>query len=254
MKEFMNENNQVHEFGCAMVGFEFPEIATIHEHILPEDIYFEEGDNSFGLETEPHITLLFGIHSDKVEDIDVMEICNTSYCDLILENASLFESKKYDVLKFDCHSETLDNINNDLKQLPHTNDYPEYHAHCTIAYLKAGKGAKYVNLLEGLKFKVKPNKIIYSKPAGEKVFYEILTPEMPSEPFKFGLIAVDPEFPDMILHFCGYWKKPADVDIENLYNELMSDPTFGLIGKNFIVIEAPQELVNHYIEIVKNRT
>jgi hypothetical protein len=56
---------------------------------------------------------------------------------------------KYDVLKFDVRYPTksgafLHKINSKLQELPHTNGFPDYHPHSTIAYLKSGSGKKYI--------------------------------------------------------------------------------------------------------------
>ena len=54
-----------------------------------------------------------------------------------IHDESLFENPKYDVLKFDVISPLLNKINKKLtKELPYTSDFPDYHAHCTIAYIK----------------------------------------------------------------------------------------------------------------------
>jgi hypothetical protein len=63
MMSILNEITQPkYDFGCVMLYFEFPEITFLHNMIDEKDIYTEEGDNSFGLEDEPHTTLLYGLH------------------------------------------------------------------------------------------------------------------------------------------------------------------------------------------------
>jgi hypothetical protein len=48
-----------------------------------------------------------------------------------------FENELYDVLKFDVKREkSLFDCNKDLMKFPHTTDYPDYHPHLTISYLK----------------------------------------------------------------------------------------------------------------------
>ena len=158
------------EYGCAMVYFDFPDMHQIHEMIVPEDVYLEEGDRSFGLEDEPHTTLLFGLHSNDLADEEVLSKCKSKPVGQIkLHNASLFENEKYDVLKFDAHNPVLHEINAELVKLPHTTSFPDYHPHSTIAYIKKGQGRKYADLLEGKEFTVHPNKIVYSKPDGSRI-------------------------------------------------------------------------------------
>ena len=146
----------------------------LQSRIKIDDIYTEDGDRSFGLEDNPHITLLYGLHH-HVTKSEVFEICKaTKYPKrLVLRNASLFTSDDYDVLKFDVNHPILNEVNLALTKLPHTNTYPDYHAHATIGYLKSGKGQHYVDLFKGIKFTVSPTKVVYSTPSGEKFEFQI---------------------------------------------------------------------------------
>ena len=75
---------------------------------------------------------------------------------------------------------------------------------------------------------------------------------------KYGLIVIDPlQEGDMldILHFVGYWNKPAKNDADSLREELMTDESFGLteIAHRLNILPAPDYIVKHYIEnIVEN--
>lgn len=171
-----------YDYGCVMLFFDFPKIDEMHDKIDEDDIYEEDGH---GLETEPHCTLLYGLHDEEIEDGDVFDTVLKKLDDedikLTLFNASLFENE-YDVLKFDVKenieddkkystdNDVLYNINKELtKKFPFTTDYPDYHPHCTIAYLNKGKGKKYVKVFKGEEFEVVPKKIVYSKSNGDKI-------------------------------------------------------------------------------------
>ena len=92
---------QKFEYGGVMLSFTFPEITKIHEMMDPDDIYYEEGDRSFGLEDEPHTTLLFGLH-EGVTSEDVSGVLdNFKFGTCRVSDASLFQNPQYDVLKFD---------------------------------------------------------------------------------------------------------------------------------------------------------
>lgn len=159
-----------YDYGCAMVYFDFPKMPQIHETIDESDIYTDESDRSYGLEDEPHTTLLYGLHSNEIPDENVMSICKSkNFGPLTLSNASLFENEKYDVLKFDVSNPVLNEMNAELSKLPHTTNFPDYHPHATIAYLKPGAGKKYVEKLAGETYEVHPNKIVYSKPDGSRI-------------------------------------------------------------------------------------
>jgi len=48
-----------------------------------------------------------------------------------------------------------------MAEYPHTTDYPDYHPHMTIAYVKKGMGKKYAEDLKD--FSITPDKFVYSK-------------------------------------------------------------------------------------------
>ena len=161
-----------HEFGCAMLYFDFDQMEYIHSLIDKNDLYIDDEDSSFGLETEPHCTLLFGLH-EEVDTQDIADILNQySFTTLKIYNPSFFEKEDlYDVLKFDVFDYDLRDINKELCKFPHTNDYPNYHPHCTIAYLQPGLGQKYVDILNRKKlnqFQIPPSYAVYSKANGGK--------------------------------------------------------------------------------------
>ena len=168
----INEGRK-NEFGCSMVHFELPFIEMIHNSIDEDDIYEDPEDDSFGLEDEPHVTLLFGLHDD-VKDDDVMDKSKVKeYTSIKLKNASCFDSDGYSVLKFEAEAEWLHETNKSLKELPHTSNFPDYKPHLTIAYLKTDKCDKHIELLKGVEVEVTPKEIIYSKVNGEKVKLDI---------------------------------------------------------------------------------
>lgn len=162
------ENKPKYDFGCAMLYFAFPEMKYIQGMIDPNDIYTEDEDGSFGLENEPHTTLLFGLHNEVSVD-DVKNVLDKrTYGTCKVHNPSLFQNKQYDVLKFDVDGDSLHDTNGELRDFPHTNDYPDYHPHLTVAYLKRGMGQKYIRKMTGLKYQLLPQYAVYSQPSGEK--------------------------------------------------------------------------------------
>ena len=168
-EQFINEfgslvNEEKYQYGCAMLQFDFPNIKTFHDQIEEDDLAGK------GLEDEPHVTLLYGLHSDEIKENEVIDVCQSiKIGSMHLHNISLFENDNYDVIKFDVRSNFLHKINEKLTDFPHTTDFPDYHAHCTIAYVKSGKGKKYVELFGKRSFEVYPTRFVYSKPDGSEV-------------------------------------------------------------------------------------
>jgi 2'-5' RNA ligase len=168
-EDFITEKKgDTYEYGCAMLYFDFPKINEIHALITEEDLYVEDEDRTYGLEDEPHVTLLYGLHNDVSVDRVKELVGKFQFNSITLHNASLFENE-YDVLKFDVKGgEVLHDCNKALCELPHTTSFPDYHPHSTIAYIKKGMGVKYVKLLDGSTFEVIPTHVVYSHANGEK--------------------------------------------------------------------------------------
>ena len=167
---FINEKNEtkeekIYEYGCAMLYFNVKNWEEITSFIEKEDI----GED--GLEDEPHLTLLFGLHKDEVSIDDVKKAFEGyTSIDIELESVDLFENDKFDVVKFKVKKtkELLD-INEKLSILPHTTDFPDYNPHITIAYVKKGKGKKYV--VDNYNATLSSKKVMYS--ADEKTMFKL---------------------------------------------------------------------------------
>lgn len=168
LEQLIKKQKQSYDYGCVMLYFNFPEIKNIHNKINIKDLYEEENDRSYGLEHEPHTTLLYGLHhSVSLENVK-NSIKDITFSTCIIKNPSLFENEKYDVFKFDVSGEGLKQANEKLKNYPYTSDFPNYHPHLTIAYLKPGEGKKYEEMFKDLKYELVPEFVVYSKPDGTK--------------------------------------------------------------------------------------
>lgn len=167
LKDLLTE--QKFDFGCVMLYYNFPLMNKIQDMIDPKDVYTQEGDRSFGLEDEPHTTLLFGLH-EEVTDEDVKNVLDQlRFGECKLYNVSKFDNPDYDVLKFDVSGPGLHTANAKLKQFPHTSNFPNYHPHATIAYLQPGTADRYIEALKGQEFTLTPTHAVYSKPNGDKI-------------------------------------------------------------------------------------
>lgn len=174
-EDFINESKKfTYTKGCVMLNFK---VDNWNEKILSiideEDIYDEDG---FGLEKNPHVTILFGIIPDKTTVKEVKDKINKSDIDIDkeyeLKNISIFDtSEDYDVVKFDLKDcDEIIELNKYIADnFEYENDHPDYHPHVTIGYVKKGKGEKYIQKLEE-PIIVTAQRIVYSYPneEGEK--------------------------------------------------------------------------------------
>ena len=179
-ESLLKKPKRVYEYGCVMVGLDLDgkEWKNIQGMIDEDDIYHgdkESGtDGGFGRELDPHVTVLFGVHAN-VPDEDVEKIIDKcKKPEVELQKISTFDNELFDVLKFDVNSPDLHELNELFKKLPYTTEYPNYHPHATICYLKKGMGKKYKEKMKNIDpIVVKPNEILYSKPDGTKKRYKI---------------------------------------------------------------------------------
>lgn len=172
-ESFSIQEKKTYEYGCVMLYFDFPYMFKIQDGINPSHLYEEDKDSSYGLEAEPHCTLLYGLHEEVTDEMVENIARNYAFGNCTIKNASLFENEKFDVLKFDVEGDNLHDCNKELCKLPHTTNFPDYHPHMTIAYIKPGMGKKYAEMFNNQYHELKPKYIVYSKPDGSKTQIEL---------------------------------------------------------------------------------
>lgn len=168
-----------HDYGCVMLYMKIKDKdwKSFQDMIDDEDIYTEKGDQSYGREDEPHVTILYGLHA-TITDSTIEELINEIKPPVLnLNKIGIFENEKFDVVKFDIIGESkerLSKMNAKFAKLPHTTDYPDYHPHATIAYVKPGTGKKYVKTFSGEEIiSITPTDVVYSKADGTKNKYKL---------------------------------------------------------------------------------
>lgn len=59
---------------------------------------------------------------------------------------------------------------------------------------------------------------------------------------------------DEIIHFCGYWERPTQKDVDHLREELKTDPEFGLqeIADEVDIRLAPKDILETYQKIISS--
>lgn len=110
------------------------------EKIPTKDLYVLE--TGHGRELDPHITILYGLHSQDPKEFESFLDHNKKVLKVKLGKISLFKTNdSFDVVKIEVISQDLININHKIKRtFTHTSSYPKYIPHITIAYVKKGKG------------------------------------------------------------------------------------------------------------------
>lgn len=171
------KHSVTNDYGCVMVFFDVNknDWDLIQSKIDEDDLYLgAEDESGYGREVEPHVTILYGIHTDVADDEVEELIEQIKKPKITLDKVSTFSNPKFDVIKFDVESDDLHKYNKLLKTLPHTDTYPEYHPHVTIAYLKKGVVDKYLKKFKDVKpLDVKVNNIVYSKANGDRKDYDL---------------------------------------------------------------------------------
>ena len=144
-KPHWKERDTIHEFSSIM-AYMPPEIGAAVQKIaanIPDADLSEKGR-----EEEPHVTIKWGIHGDDPAGAK-QALEGKGSAKVKLGDLSLFSSDEHDVLKIDVESPDLHSLNAAVnRSCPHTDTFPDYRPHVTVAYLKPGMGKKYVGSSE----------------------------------------------------------------------------------------------------------
>jgi hypothetical protein len=165
--EFLVENNK-YDFGCVMIKVPIKNWDKVLDEIDPSDVY-EVPNESYGLQLNPHVTILYGFGSDiNLNDIK-KKLNQYSPVEVIINGIEVFENDEFDVVKFGVKkTDQLESMFNSLSELPNENQFPEYLPHITIAYVKKGSGEKYKKLMN--KNLGKLDIIEFSNSKGKQIF------------------------------------------------------------------------------------
>lgn len=163
--------NRIHQYECLMVTLPIKGWDKVLDIIDTDDLYIDPDDDSYGKEEYAHVTLLYGIHPDQNIEESIKKFLKDNFpkgVNLQLTGISIFESEKFDVVKFDVESEDCNKINEWLiNNVEYTSKFNDYKPHATIAYVTKGKGRKYLKTLKK-PFKINSTQYSYSKTNGEK--------------------------------------------------------------------------------------
>lgn len=151
---------------------------------LPESDLYKDPTANYdaqrtGRETDPHITVLYGLNTTNEAEVRGL-VQSAKPIEVELGEVSQFDTNEdYDVLKVDVVSDELAALNAKLDKVLETpgKTFDEYQPHVTIAYVKKGMGQKYVGdtrfkgqkiTLDNLTFSTKDGKRINIPLAGKQ--------------------------------------------------------------------------------------
>ena len=181
--QFIKESSG-YQYGCVMIEIPVSNWKEITSSIDEEDIYEEEGDSTYGIQQNPHVTLLYGLQDTVTPEMIKSVFDNfTDNINIVVDGIDIFENEKFDVVKFNVKPDgALQYLHNELSKFPNSDQYPDYKPHITIAYVKKGTGKKYIK--PDYKYEVKNvDKITYSIPSGEKIKFNYKKSKLESYSF-----------------------------------------------------------------------
>ena len=168
------KSGKLYNYGCVMIHLQINNWEEITSMIDKDDIYNPKGGLPYGIETDPHISLLYGLHSDVTkEDVrHVLKKFRNRNFNIYIDGIGKFDNSKFSVVKFNIRSTVLNNINRELRTLPHTTEYPNYDPHMTIGFVKKGTADKYISS-NYQKTIASVSKVIYKMTNGDEMEFEL---------------------------------------------------------------------------------
>ena len=134
----LEKKGEKHSYSCVMAVFNGKDAHFVmdwsQKHVKDRNLHIAD-NGGMGRENEIHVTVLYGLHTNDVKDIEEVK---AEPFKITLGKISKFESEEYDVLKIEVQSPKLHQLNKKLKEFEYTSKFDKYVPHCTIAYVKKG--------------------------------------------------------------------------------------------------------------------
>lgn len=139
------------------------------DNISDTEIFVMPKDPGLGRENEIHCTVLYGLHSDKPDEVKKL-IKEQKPIEIKLGKVEVFTNPdKYDVVVINVISNDLRRLNKHIRDnVEYTNKYKSYRPHVTIAYVKKGKGWKHRGEDKWKNEKFTCDQLLFSSKNGEK--------------------------------------------------------------------------------------
>ena len=160
------------KYGCIMAcidGSNKSDILKFNKSLIPDKMVYNNKEKEFGREMDSHVTIKFGLtkHYTREEMKTFLEGVSPFIIDL--GGVSIFENDDFDVVKMDVVGDELKKLNTKFSKLPNEDEHPNYHPHCTLAYVKRGEGKQFND--KSKKFlNIEVNRIVYSDSVGKSYY------------------------------------------------------------------------------------
>lgn len=164
----------VFELGCIMLDVTMPDLTEA----IPESwAYTSTSPDHWwitGVQTEGHVTLLYGLIPSLVDRAAVDEVLDgweppAAWSNGLEVFRSPFEDEPYACIVARIHDQRLLDAHQRLSLLPHINTHPEYKAHVTLAYVHVDKEQKTVEAITHLlggRLRFAPDRLNYGHQIG----------------------------------------------------------------------------------------
>lgn len=171
------EVSQNERLGCLMAMVDdsiCKKLMAFNKQIIKdEDLYHkfnEKGEDEFGREKECHVTIRYGFTED-LNELEIRQLLSGQKEFMVeINGLDIFDTNsEFDVVKFNVSSPILSRLNQLTSIYPNKTDFPEYHPHLTLAYVKKGTFPHKKNI----QLQIPINSVVYSPISGDKSSYDL---------------------------------------------------------------------------------
>lgn len=129
-----------------------------------------------GREETPHVTVKYGLLTKDADEVrEIVEGLGPVH--IALGRTSLFESPEHDVVKVDAEGDNLRRLNALISDsLEHQDKHDQYQPHVTLAYVKPGRGQRYVDMADVDGMEVFCSTLIFSAHDGKVTKIKLTRP------------------------------------------------------------------------------
>lgn len=138
-----DDDKFIYKYSCAMLNLSDDPSTIIgywcDKYIDKKDLYINEHQGMDGLESDYHVTIKYGLHDSDPKKLKKL-VSGFGAVELKFGKVSKFsDNPDFDVLKISVESKKLHKLNEIIcDNMNHTDTFPDYIPHTTLAYVKKG--------------------------------------------------------------------------------------------------------------------